>query len=204
MKQEYWYTSILREHLTKKCPADINEDVEKIRPCQLIISLHFFFFFTLTCLSLSSFNLLLYKMSTLLLPTPPLHTSLYRRNTLSSSSSSLQFHSRFSFSSFHSLPQTRSRRTCISLRAFDSSSDSKIEEKVVQEGEKVRIADEDYPSGEFEFEPITGWRNFVVKVKMLIAYPWERVRKGSVLTMKLRGQVSFYPFPLSHFLSFVE
>jgi protease-4 len=24
---------------------------------------------------------------------------------------------------------------------------------------------------------------------MLIAFPWERVRKGSVLTMKLRGQV---------------
>lgn len=61
---------------------------------------------------------------------------------------------------------------------------------MIQEGEKVRIADEDYPSGEFEFEPITGWRNFVVKVKMLIAYPWERVRKGSVLTMKLRGQIS--------------
>lgn len=145
-------------------------------------------------------------MSTLLLPTPPHLTSLYRRNTLSSSSSSssLQFHSRFSFSSFHSLPQTRSRRTCISIRAFDSSSDSKIEEKVVQEGEKVRIADEDYPSGEFEFEPITGWRNFVVKVRMFIAYPWERIRKGSVLTMKLRGEVSFYPFPFSHFLSLVE
>jgi protease-4 len=140
-------------------------------------------------------------MSTLLLPTPPYLTSIYRRNTLLSSSpslssssfstSSLQFHTRFSFSSFHSIPQTRTRR-CISFRAFDSSSNSKIEEEKqsVIDGEKVRIADEDYPSGEFEFEPITGWRKFLVQVKMLFAFPWERVRKGSVLTMKLRGEIS--------------
>ncbi|PNY04808.1 protease 4-like protein [Trifolium pratense] len=133
-------------------------------------------------------------MSTLLLPTPPHLGSVYRRNTLSQSSSSssssysstfsLQFHPRFSFSSF---PQTRTRR-CISPRAFDSSSDSKIEEE--KESEKIRIADEDYPSGEFEFKPITGWRKFLVQVKMLFAFPWERVRKGSVLTMKLRGEIS--------------
>ncbi|GAU23271.1 hypothetical protein TSUD_281660, partial [Trifolium subterraneum] len=137
-------------------------------------------------------------MSTLLLPTPPHLTSVYRRNTLlpppsssSSSTSSLQFHPRFSFSSFHSLPQTRTRRR-ISPRAFDSSSDSKIEEEKesVIDGEKVRIADEDYPSGEFKFEPITGWRKFLVQVKMLFAFPWERVRKGSVLTMNLRGEIS--------------
>ncbi|CAI8589575.1 unnamed protein product [Vicia faba] len=139
-------------------------------------------------------------MASLLLPTPPPLTSFYHRSTSSSSSSSsssstssLQFHHRFSFSSFPYLPQTPTR-TRISLRAFDSSSDStKVQEEEKQgaiDGENVRIADEDYPSGEFEFEPITGWRNFLVKVKMLIAYPWERVRKGSVLTMKLRGQIS--------------
>lgn len=57
--------------------------------------------------------------------------------------------------------------------------------------EGVRTRDEDYPSGEFEFEKFGPWRSFLVKLKMLVAFPWERVRKGSVLTMKLRGQVLF-------------
>ncbi|CBI15369.3 unnamed protein product, partial [Vitis vinifera] len=37
---------------------------------------------------------------------------------------------------------------------------------------------------------MSGWMSFVVKLRMLIAFPWERVRKGSVFTMKLRGQIS--------------
>lgn len=58
------------------------------------------------------------------------------------------------------------------------------------EDKSVGITDEEYPSGEFDFKPVTGWRSFLVKLKMLVAFPWERVRKGSVLTMKLRGQVT--------------
>ncbi|KAG9448648.1 hypothetical protein H6P81_008613 [Aristolochia fimbriata] len=54
----------------------------------------------------------------------------------------------------------------------------------------LRRVKEEYPSGEFEFEEVSGWRSFVVKLRMLIAFPWQRVRKGSVLTMKLRGQIS--------------
>ncbi|KAK5805279.1 hypothetical protein PVK06_032932 [Gossypium arboreum] len=77
-----------------------------------------------------------------------------------------------------------------STRAFDDSSSSietqnEKEEKVV---EQLEI--EEYPSGEMEYEKISGWKSFVVKLKMLIAFPWQRVRKGSVLTMKLRGQIS--------------
>ncbi|GMI72204.1 signal peptide peptidase [Hibiscus trionum] len=77
-----------------------------------------------------------------------------------------------------------------STRAFDDSSSStetqnEKEEKIV---EKPEI--EEYPIGEMEYEKISGWKSFVVKFKMLIAFPWERVRKGSVLTMKLRGQIS--------------
>ncbi|XVE54626.1 hypothetical protein DITRI_Ditri03aG0097200 [Diplodiscus trichospermus] len=81
-----------------------------------------------------------------------------------------------------------------STRAFDDSSSStetqeEKEEKVgSQSGEKPET--EECPSGEVEFEKISGWKSFVVKFKMLIAFPWERVRKGSVLTMKLRGQIS--------------
>ncbi|PPR81504.1 hypothetical protein GOBAR_AA39204 [Gossypium barbadense] len=74
-------------------------------------------------------------------------------------------------------------------RAFDDSSSS-IEtqnEKEEKVGEQSEI--EEYPSGEMEYEKISGWKSFVVKLKMLIAFPWQRVRKGSVLTMKLRGQV---------------
>ncbi|TKY73262.1 Serine protease SPPA [Spatholobus suberectus] len=142
-------------------------------------------------------------MSKLLLPTPPLTTSIHRCNT-SSSASALQFQCRFSLSPLsrpHPLTLTpfraHVRRRDLSLRrAFDSSSDPKSEEQEKEEKEggvdnqSVRIGDEDYPSGEFEFEPITGWRSFLVKLKMLAAFPWERVRKGSVLTMKLRGQIS--------------
>lgn len=47
----------------------------------------------------------------------------------------------------------------------------------------------DYPTGEFEMEEFGWWRCFVVKVRMLFALPWERVRKRSVLSMQLRGQV---------------
>lgn len=38
-----------------------------------------------------------------------------------------------------------------------------------------------------EFGP---WRQFVVKTRMLFAWPWERVKKGSVLSLKLRGEIS--------------
>ncbi|KAF9591956.1 hypothetical protein IFM89_010403 [Coptis chinensis] len=55
---------------------------------------------------------------------------------------------------------------------------------------KGGVKKEEYPSGEFEFKEFTGWQNFVVKCKMLFAWPWERVKKGSVLTIKLRGQIS--------------
>lgn len=62
----------------------------------------------------------------------------------------------------------------------------------------VGNSNDEYPSDEFEFREISGWKSFVVKLRMLIAFPWERVRKGSVLTMKLRGQVRFrVPFWLT-------
>lgn len=99
----------------------------------------------------------------------------------------------------------------LSTRAFDDSSTSEEEEAKTQaEGEQKLVAEddhkpgadgkaslgsgEDYPSGEFEFEKVSAWKSFVVKLRMLIAFPWERVRKGSVLTMKLRGQVCFFFF----------
>ncbi|KEH32069.1 signal peptide peptidase A (SppA) 36 kDa type protein [Medicago truncatula] len=51
-------------------------------------------------------------------------------------------------------------------------------------------ADDDYPTGDFDFKPVTGFNKFLVKLKMLIALPWERVQHGSVLKIILRGQIS--------------
>lgn len=67
-------------------------------------------------------------------------------------------------------------------------------EKDSLEGDNGAVASEEYPSGEFEYREFDGWKNLVVKLRMLVALPWERVRKGSVLTMKLRGQVRFWFF----------
>lgn len=97
-------------------------------------------------------------------------------------------------------------RRSFSLRAFDSESDStpaaeekqpelKLEEEHSDSGGTTES--QDYPSGEFQFKEYGAWKNFVVKCRMLIALPWQRVKKGSVLTVKLRGQVA-----LSHSLSF--
>ncbi|CAI9113400.1 OLC1v1013996C1 [Oldenlandia corymbosa var. corymbosa] len=50
--------------------------------------------------------------------------------------------------------------------------------------------DDKYPSGEFELRELGAWRKFNAKCKMFLAWPGERVKKGSVLTMKLGGKIS--------------
>ncbi|CAI0431745.1 unnamed protein product [Linum tenue] len=87
------------------------------------------------------------------------------------------------------------RRGNLSVNAFDSSDETKTGEKGKDDDkekteEAAKKTNVDYPRGDFEFREIGAWTRFLVKLRMLIAYPWERVRKGSVLTMKLRGQVS--------------
>ncbi|XP_030521610.2 LOW QUALITY PROTEIN: serine protease SPPA, chloroplastic [Rhodamnia argentea] len=82
-----------------------------------------------------------------------------------------------------------------SIRAFDDSgseteTQKQEREQETKEQESHAKKGGDYPSGEFEFEEFGVWKKFGVKLKMLVAFPWERVKKGSVLTMKLRGQIS--------------
>ncbi|KAJ9568317.1 hypothetical protein OSB04_004283 [Centaurea solstitialis] len=48
--------------------------------------------------------------------------------------------------------------------------------------------DDKYPSGEFEFKKPGVFKRSVVKLRTLIAYPWQRVRTGSVFNIKLRGK----------------
>ncbi|KAH7688872.1 ClpP/crotonase protein [Dioscorea alata] len=97
------------------------------------------------------------------------------------------------------------------FRALESSADAKkeddqVDEKVVdgvptfaaaaatasEEEMKVGLDgnDGDYPMGEFEMQKFDWWKSFLVKLRLLFALPWERVKKGSVLTMNLRGQLS--------------
>ena len=155
----------------------------------------------------------------LLLHTP--HITSFHRQTLTSflsnskphpSLSSLQFHHhRFSLSLFvsPSSPSPSLPLRTFSVRAFDSS-ETKSKEGEEEEAEKSgneegktkkinssessSVKDSEYPSGEFQFEEFNWWRKFTVKLKMLTALPWERVRKGTVLTMNIRGQVAFLFF----------
>ncbi|XXG55272.1 hypothetical protein AAC387_Pa03g2974 [Persea americana] len=88
----------------------------------------------------------------------------------------------------------RTRTLCSTAKEKENTKKTKKDPSTkppwpVEENENSRPKVE-YPSGEFEFKEITGWKNFVVKLRMLFALPWERVRKGSVLSMKLRGQIS--------------
>ena len=110
-------------------------------------------------------------------------TALYRRP--------LPVNSKFTSSDSHSphiVPRLRSRR--FSARAFDDSPASSAELEKSQQ-EQPREGVEEYPTGEMVYEDRNVWESFVVKFRMLFAYPWQRVRKGSVLTMTLRGQVIY-------------
>ena len=114
-------------------------------------------------------------------------TALYRRPLLLNSS----FTSSDSHSSSHIVPRLRSRR--FSARAFDDSpaSSAELEKDQPRDGASPVVRDEEYPTGEMVYEDRNAWESFVVKFRMLFAYPWQRVRKGSVLTMTLRGQVVY-------------
>jgi len=48
----------------------------------------------------------------------------------------------------------------------------------------------DYPTGDFNFEPITGFNKFLVKLKTILALPSEFVPHGSVLKIDLQGRIS--------------
>ncbi|PIM97394.1 hypothetical protein CDL12_30136 [Handroanthus impetiginosus] len=89
-------------------------------------------------------------------------------------------------------------------RAFDRERDEKLSnecEMTGREGEgEVLVddngsssssgADDKYPSGEFVYREYDLLESLFVKLKTLVALPWERVKKGSVLTMKIRGKTS--------------
>ena len=50
--------------------------------------------------------------------------------------------------------------------------------------------EEEYPSGVLQYKVKDGWDMFVMRLKLLITVPWQRVKKGSVLKLKLSGKAS--------------
>ncbi|KAL3374792.1 hypothetical protein AABB24_006340 [Solanum stoloniferum] len=116
----------------------------------------------------------------------PLFFSLYTTPllTLRSVDNPSNNHRNFSVSAFDT------KNDDISSSSKDDTKDEPVAEINGDDTAKSSTKDDQYPTGEFEFEEYSAWKSLVVKFRMLFAFPWERVRKGSVLTMKLRGQIS--------------
>ncbi|XP_057767447.1 serine protease SPPA, chloroplastic isoform X2 [Salvia miltiorrhiza] len=84
------------------------------------------------------------------------------------------------------------------IRSLETESDGKLSDGGREEAELAgdvsagssSHVDDEYPTGEFVYRDNDLWKDLVVKSRMLIAWPWQRVKKGSVLTMKIRGEIS--------------
>ncbi|XP_024545350.1 serine protease SPPA, chloroplastic isoform X1 [Selaginella moellendorffii] len=97
-------------------------------------------------------------------------------------------------------PRCSSRRSSsrkfVACRAFETSEADTTSDRAKEEslaggnGAAAPAGQEDYPSGELEFHAANGWQVFLIKLKMLIAWPWQRVKKGSILKMKISGEIT--------------
>lgn len=116
----------------------------------------------------------------------PFFFSLYAAPllTLRSVDNPSNIHRNFSVSAFDT------RSDDVSSSSKDETQDEPVAEINGDDSAKSSTKEDQYPTGEFEFEEYGAWKRLVVKFRMLFAFPWERIRKGSVLTMKLRGQIS--------------
>ncbi|KAL3824791.1 hypothetical protein ACJIZ3_020820 [Penstemon smallii] len=50
--------------------------------------------------------------------------------------------------------------------------------------------DEKYPKGDFIYKQRSAWERFMVKTKLFFAFPWQRFENGSLLKIKIRGEIS--------------
>jgi protease-4 len=114
-----------------------------------------------------------------------LRSAPYHRSTLSAAA--LLSPSKLRHSA--SFPHPARRLLRVPARAIQSSSSSgatKQEDAPPAAGD----AQEPLPAAPAFVVEELGWgTQLAVKLRMLVAPPWQRVRKGSVLTMKLRGEV---------------
>ena len=68
---------------------------------------------------------------------------------------------------------------------------NEAKKKINNSSSESSVRDSDYPSGEFQLQEFSWWRKLTIKLKMLTALPRERIPNATVLTMKIRGEVSF-------------
>lgn len=98
-----------------------------------------------------------------------------------------------SLSHDHLLYPAKCRRVSLHTSAFstDVGGETKPEGPRVSADGGVAggYNDDKYPSGEFVYQQRSEWDNFLVKTRLFCALPWERIEKGSVLKMTLRGEV---------------
>ncbi|KAL4565859.1 hypothetical protein LXL04_029965 [Taraxacum kok-saghyz] len=75
--------------------------------------------------------------------------------------------------------------------ATAENQEEKVDSKAELDDNGSLRSDSDCPTGEFEFKKAGAWKSFVVNLRLLTASSWQRVRKGSVLNIKLRGKSRF-------------
>ena len=128
-----------------------------------------------------------------LLVSPPnrlhsLHRASSAANHIASSSPSKLRGSPYYSSSFLRSTLCSRRRKFLIAPLSSSSSISETDKGnggvAVDAGKKG-----EFPKDEFQMVEFDWWRRFLVRIRMLFALPWERVRKGSVLSIKLKGTV---------------
>jgi protease-4 len=77
----------------------------------------------------------------------------------------------------------------VPARAIESSPGTTKQEPTPAAGEGEAQEPPPPAASAFEVEELGWGTQLAVKLRMLVAPPWKRVRKGSVLNMKLRGEV---------------
>ena len=109
------------------------------------------------------------------------------------------------FASFPSSAPSAARRIVpsplrVPIRALESSPGPTKEEQ--EPSPATGEAKEPPPpaASAFEVEELGWGTQLAVKLRMLVAPPWQRVRKGSVLNMKLRGEVMLPFNAVAHFV----
>jgi protease-4 len=120
-----------------------------------------------------------------------IHRFRYIYRTISPPPSSITDRFQFQRSLSHPIPKPFQFHSS----SFSSSSSS------------LKSSDDVYPTGDFNFVPVTGFNKFTVKLKTLIALPWERIQHGSILKIILRGQVFGFPYPSlihTHTIAFIS
>ncbi|CAJ2664696.1 unnamed protein product [Trifolium pratense] len=101
-----------------------------------------------------------------------------------------------------SLPHTKisTHSSCLTLilklKPLHNHSSSSSSNSTLKQDSISGSNDDNYPTGDFEFKPLTGFDKFIVKLRMLMADSSEHVQHGSVLKITLRGKGNLLSNPV--------